>query len=97
MGKVPSVAESSRIVNGKSFFSRLPVCQPCPIGTYAEDIGSTICQPCPNYHTTLTTGTPSLNGCIRKLMTTQVKFFIFMMNLKIIIINYYTQTLMIIL
>ena len=77
MGKVPSVAESSRIVNGKSFFSRLPVCQLCPIGSYAKDIGSTICQPCPKYHTTLTTGTPSRNSCICKLMTTHVKIYIY--------------------
>ena len=74
-GKVPSVAGNSRIVNGKSFFSRIPVCQSCPIGTYAEDIGSTTCQPCPKYHTTLTIGTPSLNDCIRKLVTTQVNIF----------------------
>ena len=65
-GKFSAQTDRSRIVNGKGFSERIPVCQPCPLGTYAQEIGSSTCQSCPKYHSTLTTGASSTSDCIRK-------------------------------
>ena len=37
-GKFSAQTDRSRIVNGKGFSERIPVCQPCPPGTYAQKL-----------------------------------------------------------
>ena len=60
--------ERSRIVNGLGFTEDIPVCELCPLETYADEIGSTTCLPCPKYHSTVSTGASSVYECLRKYM-----------------------------
>ena len=66
-GKFATQMDHSRIVNGKAFSESISVCEPCPLGTLAENIGSSTCQQCPKYHTTQVTGAASKDECIREL------------------------------
>ena len=63
-GKYSEVIERSRIVLEEGTTERLSVCEPCPVGTFADEIGSSVCKECPKYHTTLTTGAASVKDCI---------------------------------
>ena len=68
-GRFSGQTDRSRIVNGKGFSEKVPVCQPCPLDTYAEKIGSSACSQCPKYHTTEMTGSSSISDCIREFNT----------------------------
>ena len=67
LGTFSTEIELSRIANGVGLSENVPVCDVCPLDTYAEDLGSTICSPCPKYHSTLSTATTSSNECIGEL------------------------------
>ena len=63
-GTFSEVIERSRIIIEEAATEKLSICEPCPIGTYADEIGSSVCKECPKYHTTLTTGAASIEDCI---------------------------------
>ncbi|CAI8020963.1 hypothetical protein GBAR_LOCUS12482, partial [Geodia barretti] len=63
-GHFSSETERSRIVNGVSFSESVPVCERCPLDTYADALGSTTCSQCPKYHTTSLPGASSVNDCL---------------------------------
>ena len=65
-GTYSEVTERSRISIGESLIERMSVCEPCSIGTYADEIGTSVCKDCPKYHTTLASGVSSVEDCIRK-------------------------------
>ena len=65
-GAFSTETERSRIVNGMGFSENIPVCELCPLETYADEIGSTTCLPCPKYHSTVSTGASSVYECLRK-------------------------------
>ena len=75
-GRFSGQTDRSRIVNGKGFSEKIPVCQPCPLNTYAEDIGSSVCQQCPKYHTTDMMGSSSIDDCIREFLTDPSSFLL---------------------
>jgi hypothetical protein len=63
-GHFSSEIERSRIVNGVSFSESVPVCERCPLDTYADSLGSITCSQCPKYHTTSLPGASSVNDCL---------------------------------
>ena len=65
-GQFSTEMERSRIVNGIGFSENVPVCEACPLETYADKLGSVECLPCPKYHTTLSTGATSVEECLRE-------------------------------
>jgi len=65
-GKIPALVEISRIILEEGITEKVPVCQPCPPGTYTDEIGSGTCKQCPKYHTTETSGASSRDSCIRR-------------------------------
>ena len=65
-GQFSTEMEQSRIVNGIGFSENVPVCEACPLETYADKLGSVECLPCPKYHTTLSTGATSVEECLRE-------------------------------
>ena len=65
-GQFSTEMERSRIVNGIGFSENVPVCEACPLETYADKLGSVECLPCPKYHTTLSTGATSIGECLRE-------------------------------
>ena len=73
-GHFSSETERSRIVNGVGFSENVPVCERCPLDTYADVVGSSSCSQCPKYHTTTLTGASSLNECLRELLSQLKKF-----------------------
>ena len=65
-GMFSSEAELSRIVNGVGYSEIVPVCQPCPLDTYTDQLGTSVCLPCPKYHSTTSTGATSIQDCLGK-------------------------------
>jgi len=63
-GTFSAYTKQTRIFNGEAITERFQVCRPCPIGSYEPRVGSSMCTPCPEFHTTLSTGTPSAAQCI---------------------------------
>ena len=84
-GHFSSETERSRIVNGVSFSESVPVCERCPLDTYADTLGSTTCSQCLKYHTTSLPGASSVDDCLRELISTlhsctQVYKYIFLVS-----------------
>ena len=53
-------------MNGVGFSETVPVCEVCPLNSYADTVGSPVCSQCPKYHTTSFTGATSLQDCSRE-------------------------------
>ena len=68
-GRFSTETEVSRIVNGVGYSQNVPVCQVCPLDTYTDQMGSSVCLSCPKYHTTTFTGATSIEDCLRKATT----------------------------
>ena len=62
-GHFSSETDRSRVVNGVGFSETVPVCEVCPLNSYADTVGSPVCSQCPKYHTTSFTGATSLQDC----------------------------------
>ena len=73
-GQFSTEAERSRIANGVGFSENVPVCEVCPLETYAHELGSTECLSCPKYHSTLSTGAASAEECLREYNETGTQF-----------------------
>ena len=52
------------IGDGQYIEEVMPQCTQCPLSTYQANKGSTECERCPEYTSTLSGGTSSLNQCI---------------------------------
>lgn len=63
-GQFSNQIELSRIVNGVGFSENVPVCESCPLDTYAEGLGNEACLACPKYHSTNSTGAKFSEECV---------------------------------
>ena len=65
-GQFSTETEHSQIVNGVGISENVPICQSCPMDTYADELGRSVCLPCPKYHSTISTGATTAKECLRK-------------------------------
>lgn len=65
-GQFTTERELNRIANGVGLSENVPVCEVCPLDTYADELGSSVCTACPKYHKTTSTGANSIEECLRK-------------------------------
>ena len=99
-GHFSTEMERSRIVNGIGFSENVPVCEACPLETYADKLGSVECLPCPKYHTTLSTGATSVGECLREYTSVLpwygsenlMKYCAYNINMYIYIYTYLTSS-----
>ena len=62
-GQYQKVTEGVRVFNGEGLKEKYPVCRNCPVSTFADGMGRSVCQPCPIYHQTTSSGSKSLQDC----------------------------------
>ena len=62
-GQYQATTEAVRVFDGESYKERYPVCRACPVGMFADQVGSSRCSSCPEYHQTRATGSTSAQNC----------------------------------
>ena len=68
-GTYQTVRTGERVFNGEGIKEQYPVCQPCPVSSYQDQVASVDCKICPEYYQTRGPGSTSSEDCYGKVVS----------------------------
>ena len=62
-GTYQTIGGGERVFNGEGIKEVYPVCQPCPVSSYQDQVASVDCKLCPEYYQTKGPGSTTSDDC----------------------------------